>query len=171
MNKIISISIKDDETEDGQPGTTVKVVGNGKISKYATKSMDFPPRIVVDLFADAKSFETTEIPAKSQKLKKVKIGHHPKSIRLVLELKTTDIPPFKTRVTGNALTIFLGSQDRMIKPERVLIDVIRSRGNDDMFSRETKSPEDHEPQSAEAVLSQTDNGWFLSIKCPFPSSK
>jgi len=51
MKKIISIT-----TEQTKSGTIVNVLGNGIIPDYTTKIIDFPPRIVFDIFGKGKKY-------------------------------------------------------------------------------------------------------------------
>ncbi len=110
MNRIISIT-----TKDSKHGTTVNVLGNGKISDYSTMTIDFPPRIVVYIFNSAVSFESMTIPVKSPYLKGIRVGYHSKRIRLVLDIKGTDIPIFTAMSANNRLTIFLRSRELIEK--------------------------------------------------------
>jgi TolA-binding protein len=109
MKKIISIT-----TEQNKSGTIVNVLANGIIPDYTTKSIDFPPRIVVDIFYAADPLESMTIPAKTSLLKSIRVGYHQKRIRLVLDIKGADIPLFRTKSVGNKLTIFLRAQ-RFVK--------------------------------------------------------
>ncbi|MBW2001395.1 MAG: tetratricopeptide repeat protein, partial [Deltaproteobacteria bacterium] len=85
--------------------------GNGIIPDYTTKTIDFPPRIVVDIFYAADPFKSMTIPAKSPILKSIRVGYHQKRIRLVLDIKGTNIPIFRTKSVNNKLTIFLRSTE------------------------------------------------------------
>lgn len=102
MKRIISIT-----TEQTKTGTIVNVLGNGIIPDYKTKSIDFPPRIVVDIFYAADPLESMTIPVKSPILKSIRVGYHSKRIRLVLDIKGTNMPVFRTMSANNKLTIFL----------------------------------------------------------------
>ena len=102
MKRIISIT-----TEQTKSGTIVNVLGNGIIPDYTTKTIDFPPRIVVDICYAADPLESMTIPAKSPILKSIRVGYHQKRIRLVLDIKGTNMPIFRTMSANNKLTIFL----------------------------------------------------------------
>ena len=127
INRIISITTKDSEY-----GTTVIVLGNGKISDYSTKTLDFPPRIVVDILNAGKSSESMTIPVKSLNLKGIRVGYHPKRIRLVLDIKGTDTPIFTTMSANNRLTIFLRSR-KQIDREKEKPNQVRQRLTDKGF--------------------------------------
>lgn len=102
MKRIISIT-----TEQTKSVTIVNVLGNGIIPDYKTKSIDFPPRIVVDIFYAADPLESMTIPVKSPILKSIRVGYHSKRIRLVLDIKGTNMPIFRTESANNKLTIFM----------------------------------------------------------------
>ena len=106
MKRIISIT-----TEQTKTGTIVNVLGNGIIPDYTTKSIDFPPRIVVDIFYAADPLESMTIPAKSPILKSIRVGYHQKRIRLVLDIKGTNMPIFRTMSANNKLIIFLRARE------------------------------------------------------------
>lgn len=110
MSRIISIVVNESKFR-----TTVNILGDGKIPDYITKTYDFPPKIVVDIFCAVDSFETTTIASKSPNLKSITVGHHPKKIRLVLDIKGADIPDFITKSVNNELNIILKSQEIMDK--------------------------------------------------------
>jgi len=102
MKRIISIT-----TEQTKSGTIVNVLGNGIIPDYTTKTIDFPPRIVVDICYAADPLESMTIPVKSPILKSIRVGYHSKRIRLVLDIKGTNMPIFRTKSGNNKLTIFM----------------------------------------------------------------
>ncbi len=128
MNKIISIT-----TEDSKYGTTVNVLGDSKIYDYSTKTLDSPPRIVVDIPNAVESFESMTIPVKSPNLKSIRVGYHAKRIRLVLDIKGTDIPVFTTAPADNGLNIFLRSGRPIDKEEKGESDKIRQKPADKKF--------------------------------------
>ncbi|MEE9612728.1 MAG: tetratricopeptide repeat protein, partial [Desulfatiglandales bacterium] len=110
MSKVLSIA-----TKDSGNGTTVYVFGNGKIPDYMTKILDSPPRIVVDILNANEPYESMTIPVKSTNLKSVRVGYHPETIRLVLDLKGTRVPTIRTMSANNGLTIFLGLREQKEK--------------------------------------------------------
>ena len=102
IEKAISISTKEDRY-----GTKVSFRLNGKISSYRTRAMNVPSRIVVDIFHTIPPFETISVPAESAILEKVRIGYHPKLIRMVLDLKGPGIRGFTTSSNNTELLITL----------------------------------------------------------------
>lgn len=91
------------------------VLGDGIIVKYVTKIIDLPPKIVVDIFYSANPSKSMTVPVKSPIVKRVRVGYHSEIIRLVLDIKGTTVPLFKTKTTDNILTILLKSKEVMDK--------------------------------------------------------
>lgn len=100
-------------TEYGKYGTTVNLLWNGSFPDYMTNTLNDPPRIVVDIFSAAQSFESVTIPVKCPNLKSLRVGYHPKKIRMVLDIKGALIPNFSTESADNGLTLFLRSGETM----------------------------------------------------------
>ncbi|MDY7038662.1 MAG: hypothetical protein SV375_21235, partial [Thermodesulfobacteriota bacterium] len=75
MKKIISIAAEENKNE-----TTVNILGRGKLCAHVTKTIDSPPRVIVDIMCAVPSFDTMTIPVKSPHLTSIRVGHHPKKI-------------------------------------------------------------------------------------------
>ena len=148
MSRIISIT-----TKESKHGTTVNVLGNGKVSDYSTITLNFPPRIVVDVFNAAASFESVTIPVKSPNLKGIRIGYHPERIRLALEIKGADIPIFTTTPSNNGITIFIRSQKQ--------IDKEKGKSNQKTLSSDEEFPALEKLIKIEADDGQDDTASFL----------
>ncbi|MEA3359338.1 MAG: tetratricopeptide repeat protein [Thermodesulfobacteriota bacterium] len=97
--------------EQAKSGTTISIAGNGDILKHVTETHDLPPMIVIDIIASAKSLKSRTVSVKSDLLKQIRIGYHQKKIRIVLDIKGSDIPPFATKVLNNRLIVSLGTID------------------------------------------------------------
>ena len=140
IKKIISITTGQTASE-----TIINVTGNGIIPKYTTKIIDFPPRIIVDIFYTANPLGSMTIPVKSPLLKCIRVGYHPKIIRLVLDIKGTNTPIFKTKSVNNTLTILLRSPrviDKKIPAvEKHTLNYLKTRGLRAKVSAPTASPE------------------------------
>ena len=148
MSRIISIT-----TKESKYGTTVNVLGNGKVSDYSTINLNFPPRIVVDVFNAAASFESVTIPVKSPNLKGIRIGYYPERIRLVLDIKGADIPIFTTMPANNGITIFLRSRKQ--------IDKEKGKSNQKTLSSDKELPALEKLIKIEADDGQDDTAYFL----------
>jgi len=112
VSRIISITMHESES-----GTTINVLGDGRISEYITTTLESPPRIVVDIFCNTDLFGSASIDPESPSLKSVRIGYHPEKIRLVLDIKGDDIPGFTTQSVDNGLTVSLLSEQKMDKEQ------------------------------------------------------
>ena len=158
MSRIISIALHESKFR-----TTVNILGDGKIPDYITKTYDFPPKIVVDIFCAVDSFETTTIAAKSPNLKSIRVGHHPKKIRLVLDIKGADIPDFITKSVNNELNIILKSQEIMDKEkgESNEVEIQEQEAKNDLQDPDNLKGDDLEQTLSGRKLTQsgTDEGW------------
>ncbi|MBW1715331.1 MAG: tetratricopeptide repeat protein [Deltaproteobacteria bacterium] len=142
MTRIISVASKESKS-----GTTVDVVGNGRIPEYITNTLDFPPRIVVDFCNAANCFKPKAISVESPNLKSIRLGYHEKRIRLVLDIKGTDIPAYTATSNNNSLSIFVKSREIVDAPE------IQNKKD----SVRKKEPE-HKGESKEISGNQPGNG-------------
>lgn len=109
-NKEVISRINSLATHESKFGTLVNILGNGKIGKYVTKTIESPPKIIVDILCTPESLETTKLALTSPNLKGLRVGHHSQKIRLVLDLKGTDLPYFATQSVDNELTILVRSK-------------------------------------------------------------
>ncbi|MBW2642251.1 MAG: tetratricopeptide repeat protein [Deltaproteobacteria bacterium] len=142
MSKIISIT-----THESKSGTTINVLGDGRISKYITTTYKSPSRIVVDIFCNTNLFGMDTIDVKSPSLKRIRIGYHPKKIRLVLDIKGADIPGFSTITVDKGLTVsLLSGQEMDKKPGKY--DKIHTREPD------KKMPDSNAAENLEADVSR-----------------
>ena len=108
VSRIISITM-----HESKSGTTLDVLGDGRISEYISTTLELPPRIVVDIFCTTGLHGTASIESESSSLKTIRIGYHPKKIRLVLDIKGSDIPGFTTRSVDNGLSVNLLPDQKM----------------------------------------------------------
>ena len=142
VSKIISIT-----THESKSGTTINVLGDGRISKYITTTLDLPSRIVVDIFCNTNLSGTDTVAVESPSLKRIRIGYHPKKIRLVLDIKGADIPGFSTRTVDKGLTVsLLSGQEMDRKPGK----------HDKIHTREPdkKMPDSNAAENLEADVSR-----------------
>jgi TolA-binding protein len=105
ISRIVSIA-----TEDGKYGTKVNVLGNGSVLNFDTNTLECPPRIIVDIFCIPDPAESKIIQVKSQNLKSIRVGYHPKKIRLVLDIDGADMPTFQASPSDTGLMLFLRSK-------------------------------------------------------------
>lgn len=106
MTRILSVT-----AEDSHSGTTVHVVGNGRILEYTTTTLDFPLRVVFDFRNPAERFKPRNIAVESEMVKRIRLGYHQRRIRLVLDIKGDDIPTYMASSKDDTLTIFVKSRE------------------------------------------------------------
>lgn len=114
MKNIHSIAVK-----EGVHETTVLVRGDGIIPAYRTQAIETPPKVIIDIFCETAEFKSINRPVSGLRLKTIRVGHHPKSIRMVLDLNGPGIPGFSVIKRHNELRIVLGppgNQAEMEKP-------------------------------------------------------
>jgi TolA-binding protein/ketosteroid isomerase-like protein len=112
MTRVISVV-----SEEAESGTTVRMVGNGKIPDYITTTLDSPLRIVFDFCNPADRFRSQTIPVESAHLRSIRLGYHDKGIRLVLDIKGDQIPRYTARHANEGLTILLESREDIVPEE------------------------------------------------------
>ena len=108
VSRIISITM-----HESKSGPTLDIMGNGRISDYISTTLESPPRIVIDIFCTTGLYGTASIDPDCPSLKSIRIGYHPKKIRLVLDIKGVNIPGFTTRSIDNGLSVSLLSDQKM----------------------------------------------------------
>jgi hypothetical protein len=74
--------------------TTVILRGDGKVPAHRTRVIESPPGLIIDIFCKTASFESINRSVSGLKLNTIRVGHHKKSIRMVLDLNGSDIPVF-----------------------------------------------------------------------------
>jgi TolA-binding protein len=112
MNRVISVRSKSDGAK-----TFVTVLGDGNIPEYLDRTFADPPRIVIDLLCASQGFETQSIALDGAIIDRVRVGHHPDRIRIVLDVTSLPLPAFSLRRDMHSLHIAL-SHDRPLEPER-----------------------------------------------------
>ena len=88
-------------------GTRVIIRGDGRIPTYTTRTMVSPPRIIVDINCRVLPFKSVTRSVSGSILKTVRIGHHSRSIRLVLALNGSILPGFSCLSRSDELLITL----------------------------------------------------------------
>lgn len=120
ISRIISITTQQSETQ-----TMVNVLGDGKVGEYVIERYNTPPKIVVDIICAARSLKGTVVDLNTAVLKRVRVGYHPKKIRLVLDIKGSVIPDFKAESVDNQLTVLVTSNDK--KEKKIHFDKVYNR--------------------------------------------
>jgi tetratricopeptide (TPR) repeat protein len=102
MQRIVSI-----HAEENQKKTHIRVIADGEIPQFTTKTLHSPNRIVIDLICHSDSFETAVWPVRTDHCKEIRAGHHNEMIRVVLDIKGDGLPVYRTMAKENELLIVL----------------------------------------------------------------
>ncbi len=97
--------------QEGIHETTVLVRGDGIIPAHMTQTIENPPGIIIDLFCETASFESIKRSVSDLRLNTIRVGHHPQSIRMALDLNGSGIPEFSVIKRLNEMRIVLGSPE------------------------------------------------------------
>lgn len=106
MDTITSISVQDFGNV-----TALTIQGNGEIPDFSTRIIASPPKIIIDILHEVPPFKSMVKHVSNKTLKNIRVGYHPKSIRLVLDVKGPDVPKFSTISEENSLVIRLHSEN------------------------------------------------------------
>ena len=87
--------------------TLVTVKGDGRIPETINQTFADPPRIVIDLLCAAQGFETQSVALDQGILERVRVGHHPDRIRIVLDIKALPLPAFSLKKENHVLHVAL----------------------------------------------------------------
>lgn len=100
LSRVLSVKAKSALKE-----TLVTVKGNGRIPESTDQTFAEPPRIVIDLLCASQGFETQSMDLDDALLERVRIGHHPDRIRIVLDVKRLPLPAFSLTRENHLLHI------------------------------------------------------------------
>ncbi|RLB05873.1 MAG: hypothetical protein DRG50_06495, partial [Deltaproteobacteria bacterium] len=88
----------------------LKLKADGRLGDYNSFSLKKPTRLVIDIWKIKRKFRKKAIPVDSPYLKKVRLGDHPKKVRVVLDFPTKVLPPHRLDRIGDELMIVLGKE-------------------------------------------------------------
>ena len=112
ISRIVSI-----QTHKSKGQTIVTVLGDGKISEYTAKSLEAPPRIVIDIFCSARLLGGVSKVVENSDIKIIRIGYHIQKIRIVFDIKGSVVPGFTDKSVENELIITFKSKEGENKKE------------------------------------------------------
>ncbi|MEE8398491.1 MAG: tetratricopeptide repeat protein [Desulfobacterales bacterium] len=101
--------------ESHEGGIQVQIHANGPYPVFQTRILVSPPRIILDIPSPTTAHTSRTIPLGRADLKSIRVGYHPKFIRLVFDLGTSEVPHFTTSTAGHILTLALGSDHQVEK--------------------------------------------------------
>ena len=102
--RILNMCLKDDGRQ-----TIIRAWRNSEPLRYETRTLDSPPRIVVDILSRVRSFKTIQVPVMSRNVADIRIGYHPGKIRLALVLKPGAVFRHRVSKSGGMITIRIGT--------------------------------------------------------------
>jgi lysophospholipase L1-like esterase len=89
--------------------TQVTITVDGLIKDYNVFTLESPHRIVIDLRNLKNLFPKNAVYAKTSNLKRIRIGTHPKKVRVVLDFSGSWIPLYRINRIKNKLIVLLGN--------------------------------------------------------------
>lgn len=98
-------SIREIAVQADNRRTSVILTGDGVASSYATQILADPARILVDIACRSDMFATLSMPVSGTQIKNIRIGHHPRKIRMVLDLRERTVPFVTTAQHQDTLII------------------------------------------------------------------
>jgi len=88
--------------------TEVTITADGIIGDYNAFTLGSPPRLVIDLWKLKSKFPKNSVSANTPNLRRIRIGEHPKKMRLVLDAVGTKPPRYRIEGFQNQLVVLLG---------------------------------------------------------------
>ena len=148
----------------------IKVTGFKRENKLEVISLDSPTRLLVDMFSELPSFETSALSVSTGPVMELRVGHHPEKVRLVLAIKDGLVPVsqivydpdgFTLIVQATGKNIQLGSKkDNKIAPaENTLTNNVKN--HQIMASSDTSRPDLNNPAFSHGQGLDGDQNDFL----------
>ena len=102
ISRIVSV-----KTQQSKDQTAVTISGDGNISEVITKTLQGPPRIIVDIKCAARLLGATPVNVDDPYIKSIRIGYHFNKIRVVMDLKGDAVPAYEDKFKNNILIVTL----------------------------------------------------------------
>ncbi|MBW2038867.1 MAG: type IV pilus secretin PilQ [Deltaproteobacteria bacterium] len=96
----------------------MKLKADGRLGDYDTFALKKPTRLVIDLWKVKRKFPPKAVLVNSPYLKKVRLGDHPKKVRVVLDVPTKVLPPHRIDRIGDELRVVLGKEVEVPVPKK-----------------------------------------------------
>ena len=98
--------------DSSQQGRIIlQLKADGTLGDYNTFDLKKPTRLVIDLWKVKRRFGKKELTINSPFLKKVRLGDHPKKVRVVLDCPRDTLPSHRIDRIGNNVVIVLGTKE------------------------------------------------------------
>jgi len=81
---------------------------DGRFGDYNAFDLKKPTRLVIDLWQVNRKFRKKAVSVNSSYLQRIRLGDHPKKVRVVLDVPTADLPSHKVYRVGDEVRIVLG---------------------------------------------------------------
>jgi len=88
----------------------LQLKADGTVGDYNTFELKKPTRLVIDLWKVKRKFGKKELTINSPYLKKVRLGDHPKKVRVVLDCPRETLPSHRIDRIGSKLVVVLGKK-------------------------------------------------------------
>ena len=99
---------------------TFNITADGKLENYNSFKLDFPPRLVLDIWGVGTRYPKKSIKIKNPFIKEVRIGHHPDKLRFVFDSLKPQLPPYQINRIDDKLIISLGVVPQPSEPQILL---------------------------------------------------
>jgi type IV pilus assembly protein PilQ len=97
----------------------LRLKADGRLGDYNSFELQKPTRLVIDLWKVKRKFRKKAVSVNSPYLKRVRLGDHPKKVRVVLDIPTTALPSHRIDRIGDEVRVVLGKE----VTEEVLVSV------------------------------------------------
>ena len=91
-------------------GVQVSLLTDGPVKTYKSFFLQDPPRFVIDLDGDWQTRRWSDIKVNNDLVKNIRIGRHPDRLRIVMDLKSDQVPSFKVSGSPEGLVVTLQSK-------------------------------------------------------------
>ncbi len=96
------------DVESGALSTVVTLGADGSIGRYTAFEVENPSRIVVDVWGLNNLSGTQRVKGDATFVKRVRLGRHPEKVRIVLDTRGAEIPPYMIEKDGKNLVLTFG---------------------------------------------------------------
>ena len=88
----------------------LRLKADGKLGDYNTFDLKNPTRLVIDLWKVKRKFRKKAVSVNSPYLKGIRLGDHPKKVRVVLDCPTQVLPSHRIERIGDEVRVVLGKE-------------------------------------------------------------
>jgi len=103
--------------EENNGFITFNFIGDGRIENYDSFKLDYPARLVLDIWGVESRYPKKSIKMKSPFVKAVRIGQHPDKLRLVFDSSKPELPSYQINRMDEKLIVSLGNVPQPSEPQ------------------------------------------------------